>query len=338
MHYLITGHTGFKGSWLTLLLTESGHSVSGLSLDPEPESLFVRAGLAERLTFDFRTDVRSASATMQAVQRASPDVIVHLAAQPLVRESYRDPRFTIETNVNGTLNVLEAAGATPSVGTHLVVTTDKVYRNLDRLEGYEEDEPLGGDDPYSASKAMVELLVNAWTHSFPGPSTVVARAGNVIGGGDASPDRLLPDILRSFAAGQPVTLRYPHAVRPWQHVLDCLNGYRLLLDAAVDRRAHGAWNFGPGDGSFATVSDIATRAAEIWGDGASVMYANLNEPHEAGRLTLNSNKAREALGWQDRLSLNEALEWTIDWERQVRGGRDPLAVCLEQIGSFRSLP
>lgn len=335
MHYLITGHTGFKGAWLTLWLTEQGHTVSGLSLDPEPGSLFLAAGLESRLAHDNRCDIRDAEATAAAVRQAGPEIVMHLAAQPLVRESYRDPRGTIETNVNGTLNVLEAVHRADSVEALLVVTTDKVYRNVDRRDGYREDEPLGGDDPYSASKAMADILVQAWVHSFAGPPTAIARAGNVIGGGDASKDRLLPDLIRAFAAGRPAHIRYPDAVRPWQHVLDCLDGYLLLVEALRAGHGAGAWNFGPGPESFATVADVSRLVAQHWGDRAEVLVDDSPQPHEAGLLTLDSTRARSELSWTDRLTLAEAIEWTVDWERAARDGRSPLRTTLDQIEEFQ---
>lgn len=336
MHYLITGHTGFKGAWLTLWLTQMGHTVSGLSLDPEPGSLFLAAGLQARLANDNRCDVRDAAATAAAFHRAKPEIVIHLAAQPLVRESYRDPRGTVETNVNGTFNVLEAVRDEDSVEALLVVTTDKVYRNVNRHEGYREDEALGGDDPYSASKAMADILVHSWVHSFGGPPTAVARAGNVIGGGDASKDRLLPDLIRAFSSERPAHIRYPDAVRPWQHVLDCLHGYLLLVDALRDGRGAGAWNFGPGAASFATVAEVARSAATYWGDDAEVLVDDSPQPHEAGLLTLDSTRARTDLSWTDRLTLSEAIEWTVQWATAVRDGGSPLQTTLDQILAFES--
>ncbi len=253
---------------MTLLLLSRGHRVSGLALDPAERSLFKRAGLADQLVSDFRVDIRDAEATAAAVSTAAPDVVVHMAAQSLVRESYRDPRYTYETNAIGTLNVLEAVAATPSVRAHVVVTTDKVYRNVDQEAGYVETDPLGGDDPYSASKAMADLLAQSWIRSFPGCPTAIARAGNVIGGGDVSRDRLLPDLVAAYAHGQAPRLRFPRAVRPWQHVLDCLNGYLTLADALLAGSGPGQWNFGPGRDSFVEVGQVATLAAELWGGGA----------------------------------------------------------------------
>ncbi len=337
MHYLVTGHTGFKGAWLTLLLLSRGHQVSGLALDPAETSLFKRAALADQLVSDLRIDIRDAEATTAAVSTVSPDALVHMAAQPLVRESYRNPRYTFETNAIGTLSVLEAAAATASVRAHVVVTTDKVYRNVDKRTGYVEGDPLGGDDPYSASKAMADLLAQSWIRSFPGPPTAIARAGNVIGGGDVSRDRLLPDLITAYADGQAPLLRLPHAVRPWQHVLDCLNGYLALVDALLAGAGLGQWNFGPGQDSFIEVGQVATLAAELWGGGADWKVDAGNHPHEANLLALDTSKAQCELDWRNRLGFRDAVEWTVDWEQRVRAGADPLAVTREQIAVFESL-
>ncbi|OBI13346.1 CDP-glucose 4,6-dehydratase [Mycobacterium sp. E2497] len=337
MHYLVTGHTGFKGAWLTLLLLSRGHQVSGLALDPVEGSLFKRAQLADRLVSDFRVDIRDAEATMAAVTAAAPDVVVHMAAQSLVRESYRNPRYTYETNVMGTLSVLEAAAATPSVRAHLVVTTDKVYRNINQEAGYAETDPLGGDDPYSASKAMADMLAQSWIRSFPGPPTAIARAGNVIGGGDVSSDRLLPDLIAAYSLGQAPLLRFPRAVRPWQHVLDCLNGYLTLVDALLDGSGLGEWNFGPGRESFIEVGQVATLAAELWGGGAHWVVDGGDHPHEAHLLALDPSKARCELGWRNRLGFRDAVAWTIDWERRVHAGADALTTTRRQIAAFEGL-
>ena len=334
MHCLVTGHTGFKGAWLTLMLHERGHEVSGLALDPEPGALFESARMHDLMRQDIRGDIRDADTVRSAVHATRPDAVIHLAAQPLVRESYRDPRWTMETNVMGTFNVLEAVAGADSVRAHLVITTDKVYRNVNQVAGYVESDPLGGHDPYSASKAMSDLLTQSWTSSFDGPPTAIARAGNVIGGGDVSRDRLLPDLLRSFAAGEPAVIRYPDAVRPWQHVLDCLNGYLLLLDALLDSRGTGAWNLGPGPESFVTVGALADLAADLWGSGASWRTDDDDHPHEAGLLALDARKARSELAWHDALPFPASVEWTIDWERERIAGRDPRKITEEQIREF----
>lgn len=337
MHYLVTGHTGFKGAWLTLLLLSRGHRVSGLALDPAEGSLFKRAGLADQLAADFRVDIRDAPATAAAVSTAAPDVLVHMAAQSLVRESYNSPRYTYETNVMGTLTMLEAAAANPSVRAQVVVTTDKVYRNVGQRAGYVETDPLGGDDPYSASKAMADLLAQSWIRSFHGAPTAIARAGNVIGGGDVSCDRLLPDLIAAFAEGRVPRLRLPSAVRPWQHVLDCLNGYVTLAEALLGGSGLGQWNFGPGRDSFVEVGEVATLAAELWGGGAQWDLDGRDHPREANVLALDAAKAERELGWRNRLGFREAMAWTIDWERRVHAGADPLTVTREQIAAFEGL-
>jgi len=337
VHYLITGHTGFKGPWLALLLLGRGHQVSGLALEPEAGSLFTRAGLTDLLGSDLRVDVRDAQGTRAAIKAVAPDVVVHMAAQSLVRESYRRPRLTYETNAMGTLNVLEAVAATPSVRAHVVITTDKVYRNVDREAGYVETDPIGGDDPYSASKAMADLLTQSWVRSFPGCPTAIARGGNVIGGGDVSRDRLLPDLVSAYAGGRAPLLRFPRAVRPWQHVLDCLNGYLTLADALLAGSGLGEWNFGPGRDSFVEVGEVATLTAELWGGGARWDLQPGDHPHEANLLALDASKAKRELGWRNRLDFRDAVAWTIDWEQRVHGGADALAVTSEQITAFERL-
>ncbi|NTW38275.1 MAG: CDP-glucose 4,6-dehydratase [Cellulomonadaceae bacterium] len=336
MHYLVTGHTGFKGAWLALLLAEQGHRVSGLALDPAPGALFERAAVGELLEHDHRVDIRDASATAAAVQRTAPDVVVHLAAQPLVRESYRDPRTTWETNVNGTLNVLEAVRTTDSVRAQLVITTDKVYRNVDQIWGYRESDALGGVDPYSASKAAADLLTQSWIQSSGSEvPTAIARAGNVIGGGDVCHERLMVDLVAAFGAGEPVRLRYPDAVRPWQHVLDCLNGYLALTDALLAGQFAGeAFNFGPGTEAFVRVGDIADSVAALWGGDATVVVEPAPAMHEASLLALDSRKAELALGWRDRLQLPEALAWTVQWAQAVAAGTGAREQTVAQIREF----
>ncbi|MBY0442930.1 MAG: CDP-glucose 4,6-dehydratase [Mycobacteriaceae bacterium] len=337
MHYLITGHTGFKGSWLTLLLRSRGHRVSGLALDPVPSSLFTQVGLADQLVHDFRVDIRDADATRAAVSAAAADVVIHLAAQSLVRESYRQPRPTYETNAMGTLSVLEAVAASPSVRAHVVVTTDKVYRNINQQAGYRETDPLGGEDPYSASKAMADLLAQSWIHSFPGCPTAIARAGNVIGGGDISRDRLLPDLIAAYVRGQAPQLRFPRAVRPWQHVLDCLNGYLTLVEALLAGAGQGQWNFGPGPDSFIEVGQVATLAAELWGGGAHWDLDGGVHPSEANLLALDATRAHRELGWRNRLGFRDAVAWTVDWARRVHDGADALTLTHQQITAFEDL-
>ena len=337
MHYLVTGHTGFKGSWLVPMLLERGHTVSGIALDPLPGSLFETARVSELMVEDVRLDIRDASATREAIQRIAPDVVLHLAAQPLVRESYLRPRDTFEINAMGTLNVLEAVSLTPSVRAQVIITTDKVYRNVDQVAGYVETDALGGDDPYSSSKAMADILTQSWVKSFPGVPTAIARGGNVIGGGDVSKDRLLPDLLNSFAAGVPAHIRYPGAVRPWQHALDCLNGYLVLAEALLAGNGTGAWNFGPGKESFVDVGTIADLISGLWGDGASWQTDGGDHPHEANLLALDAAKAERELGWSNRLNFESSLKWTVEWQLETRSGKDARETTLSQIAAFAAL-
>jgi len=338
--YLITGHTGFKGAWLAMWLASSGNHVCGFALDPVPGALFEAARVTELLELDVRADVRDAAAVVRAVERAAPEVIVHMAAQPLVRESYLSPRLTVETNVLGTLNVLEAARSVGGVRGHVVVTTDKVYRNDGRTQGYVEGDPLGGHDPYSASKAMADLLAQSWALSLDGPPTAVARAGNVIGGGDVSPDRLVPDLVRSFEAGRVPELRHPEALRPWQHVLDCLNGYLMLADVLVAGGSPASpgepWNFGP-DLPLVTVADLSALVAALWGGAPAPRQAGPSEFRESSVLSLDSTKARRELGWESLLSFDVAVEWTVEWYRAVHDGADARDQTLRQLERYREL-
>jgi CDP-glucose 4,6-dehydratase len=306
-HYLITGHTGFKGSWLTLLLKSRGHEVSGLALDPLPGSLFERAHISSDLTHDFRVDVRNRDGIVDSFQQAKPDVVIHMAAQALVREGYRDPIGTYETNVNGTLHVLQASDATDSVTSQLIVTTDKVYRDDGLRRPYVESDPLGGKDPYSASKAMADILAQEYFHNERTKPGAIARAGNVIGAGDTSRDRLIPDIVLASRTGKALELRYPKSVRPWQHVLDCLQGYLSLLDSVPDQASAGAWNFGPEPDDRWSVIDVVRRAKGL---GLSFDYVVVPAPaleREADLLDLDSKKANEKLLWRPRILAKQAV-------------------------------
>lgn len=337
MHVLVTGHTGFKGAWLSLLLASRGHEVTGIALDPLAGGIFEEADVASVLRDDIRLDIRDASGLAYAVGATGADLVLHLAAQPLVRESYLDPRTTFETNVNGTLNVLEAIAGVPATKAAVIITTDKVYRNVGQHAGYVETDALGGDDPYSSSKAMADILTHSWTKSFPGVPTAVARGGNVIGGGDVSKDRLLVDLVGGFASSEPVRIRYPDAVRPWQHVLDCLSGYLTVADALLHGHGTGAWNFGPDPDSFQTVREIADAGAAMWGGGAGWVDDHGVHPHEAALLTLDSTKAKRDLGWANVLPFPRSLEWTIEWEREVRNGADAKEITLAQIQRYVAL-
>lgn len=339
MRYLVTGHTGFKGAWLSQWLAAAGHEVSGIGLDPAPGALFERARVGELMAADRRIDIRDAAAVADTVRDCQPDVVIHLAAQPLVRESYRDPRTTWETNLNGTFNVLYAVAKADCAKALLVITTDKVYRNVNQIWGYRETDPLGGTDPYSASKAAADLLTQSWiASSSSGIPTAIARAGNVIGGGDVCAERLMVDLIAAFSRDRDVHLRYPQAVRPWQHVLDCLAGYLALVDALLAGEQQGeAFNFGPGPDSFVEVGQVAERVARLWATSAGVVVDPAPDFHEAGLLALDAAKARLALGWTDRLSFDEALSWTVDWAKQALAGADPRELCTDQIGRFMAL-
>ena len=320
MHYLVTGHTGFKGSWLSLMLQMQGHTVSGISLDPPEKSLFNQAKLNNLFQNDLRIDIRNFRELSIAVKRIDPEVIIHLAAQPLVRESYRDPVGTFETNVLGTLNLLEATKALSNLRATLVITTDKVYKNHNQLRGYLETDELGGDDPYSASKAAADIATQSWVKSFATSPVAIARAGNVIGGGDWATDRIIPDLVNAYSSNQIPTLRYPHAIRPWQHVLDCLNGYMTLIDSMIRDGVSGEWNFGPHLKDRHEVIDLVEAFAKSWRvqDSDSVWTVEeTKQPHEAGYLLLDSSKARESLGWCDKLDFQETVDLTSAWYRNI---------------------
>jgi CDP-glucose 4,6-dehydratase len=336
MHFLITGHTGFKGSWLTLLLKQRGHTVSGLALDPIVGSLFERASVAHELEEDFRLDIRDAAATRDAISMSQANVLIHMAAQPLVRESYRNPRYTYETNVNGTLNVLDALGSANSLRAALVITTDKVYRNDGRMTGYGESDALGGADPYSTSKAMADLLTQSWMRTAQLPVSI-ARAGNVIGGGDICSERLLPDLILAHEAGTVATLRNPNAVRPWQHVLDCLDGYLTIVSALCAGAPSDAWNIGPVDASPLTVGEVAAFVTAQLG-AAPHRTVRDNSLHEAQLLSLDVSKAQQQLGWKPRLSVQDAIRWTTDWHLATHpNAHNADEITRAQVRNFEAL-
>ena len=342
MRFLVTGHTGFKGAWLTLMLLERGHEVNGIALAPEPGALFTTAGLFESLERDVRRDIRDFEGLRADISSIAPDVVIHMAAQPLVRASYALPRETIETNVVGTMNVMEAVRELDCVQAQVIVTTDKVYRNVGQSAGYVESDALGGHDPYSASKAAADLIAQSWVSSFDLPPTAIVRAGNVIGGGDVSVDRLVPDLLRAFEAGSPAVIRYPEAIRPWQHVLDCLSGYLSVVDALLAGSGQGEWNFGPGEQGFVTVGEVADLAAHFWNSavaGASGGWrtSESEHPHEANVLALDASKATSQLAWRNMLDVKKAIEWTVDWQASVHDGADPREVTLDQVRTFGEL-
>lgn len=348
---LVTGHTGFKGSWLSLWLAQLGADITGLALPPDTEpSLFEQAGVTGELDSRF-VDVRDAAALDAAVAEVRPEVVFHLAAQPLVRRSYAEPVLTYATNVMGTVHLLEALRRVGSARAVVVVTTDKCYLNRERQAPYREDEPLGGHDTYSGSKAAAELVAASYRASFfpaerfaeHGTALATARAGNVIGGGDWSEDRLVPDIVRAFSTGRILRIRHPWAVRPWQHVLDSLSGYLLLAQSLL---AHGprdaeAFNFGPAQEGAVPVADVVALAAHAWSSrgGARPSWEMDvgDHPHEAGLLRLDSGKAHARLAWRPRLSITEAIDWTMDWHVAAARGEDARSLAVGQIRAYQAL-
>ncbi|CAJ0809358.1 CDP-glucose 4,6-dehydratase [Ralstonia flaminis] len=340
----LTGHTGFKGSWLALWLRQLGAEVYGYSLAPETlPSLFTLADVESTLAGHTLGDIRDADGLHKAMTAARPDVVFHLAAQPLVRASYKDPLATYATNVMGTVNVLEAARGCTNLSAIVVATTDKCYDNREWAWGYRETDALGGHDPYSASKACAELVAASYRRAFfaNGPLLATGRAGNVIGGGDWSEDRLIPDAERAMRAGTPLVIRSPHATRPWQHVLDCLHGYLVLAQRlqAGDASCAAAWNFGPDSAATRTVEQVLQGLQQHWPTLIWQLDTNtVTGKHEAGMLHLDASRARQQLGWQTAWSFETALEHTAAWYRQLRDKTaDARTLCDQQIDRFTAV-
>ncbi len=336
----LTGHTGFKGGWLALWLQELGAEVQGYALPANTAPVLWQVARLQELIPGTLADIRDAQRLVEAVATFRPEIVLHLAAQPLVRESYRAPADTYAVNVMGTLNLLEAVRRCDSVRAVVVVTSDKCYDNQEWVWSYREQDALGGYDPYSSSKACTELLCASWRDSFlreAGIALATARAGNVIGGGDWSTDRLLPDILRTWQAGESLTLRYPQAVRPWQHVLEPLSGYLCLAQALVEQgdSVASAWNFGPDADGLVSVGELVERLARRWTGDARWQIEPVVQPHEAGLLALDSAKARVKLGWRPRWTLDQALERTLDWHGAWRAGADMETFTRAQIAAYQ---
>jgi CDP-glucose 4,6-dehydratase len=344
----LTGHTGFKGGWLALWLSHLGAKVCGYSLDPSTNPSFFDVAHVGTKVHDIRGDIRDAGHLESSMREFAPEVVFHLAAQPLVRLSYVDPITTYETNVIGTARVLDAVRRTPSVRAVVSVTTDKCYENKEWVWGYRETDPLGGYDPYSSSKACAEIVSAAFRQSYFPVSKIdehhvaiaTARAGNVIGGGDWSPDRLLPDLVRGFLTGKPVPIRRPHSIRPWQHVLEPLHGYLSLAEKLMSSDAGQyatAYNFGPADDDARPVSWIAERMTRAWGDGASWHLDEDLDVHEAGYLKLDASCAHADLAWTPQLHLTDALDWLVRWHKAHESGRDMHSYTLDQISQYEML-
>ena len=345
---LVTGHTGFKGGWLSLWLAQLGARVTGYALAaPTTPSLFEQARVADSVTSRIG-DVRDLAALTEVVAAADPEVIFHLAAQPLVRASYAEPVETYATNVMGTVHVLEAARRAPSLRAIVNITTDKVYENREWLWGYREDDRLGGRDPYSNSKACSELVTESYRASFFPPerhadhrvAVATARAGNVIGGGDWATDRIIPDAMRAFLAGAPLVVRNPASVRPWQHVLEPLDGYLRLAERLVtDGPAFGeGWNFGPSDDQVVDVGALAHKLTTAWGGRARwEATPQAGAPHEARLLRLDIAKARERLAWRPALAVDAAIEWIVEWHQTVERGGSARLITEQQIARYQAL-
>jgi CDP-glucose 4,6-dehydratase len=340
----ITGHTGFKGSWLSLWLQQLGAQVTGYALSPPTQpSLFEVAHVAQGME-SIIGDIRDGETLAKAMRVAKPDIVIHMAAQPLVRRSYVDPVETYSTNVMGTVQLLEAVRQTPSVRAVVNVTSDKCYENKEWVWGYRENEPMGGFDPYSNSKGCAELVTSAYRNSFFNPvkysehqvALATARAGNVIGGGDWAEDRLIPDILKAISEKRPVIIRNPHAIRPWQHVLEPLSGYLLLAQKLYEEGIGYAegWNFGPKDEDAQPVQWIVEHLTQQWGDGASWQLDQGDHPHEAHYLKLDCSKAKMRLDWQPRWDLADTLEMIVTWQRAYLAQDDMRLTTLNQISKF----
>ena len=340
---LVTGHTGFKGSWLCLWLQSLGAEVFGVALEPAGKPNLYETASIGRGMESCVLDIRDANGLKAHVKEIQPECVFHLAAQPLVRHSYTDPVGTFATNILGTAHLLDAVRSAPSVRAAVIITTDKVYQNREWAHPYRESDALGGHDPYSASKAAAEIITASMRDSFlieSGVRVATARAGNVIGGGDWATDRLIPDCLRAFSENVPVRLRFPDAVRPWQHVLEPLAGYLLLaahLLSDTGSEYEKAWNFGPNPSDTACVGDVADRLASLWGDSAKVICEiNDNHPHEAGLLRLDSSAARHCLGWKPLWDLETALQHTVDWHRAWLRGDNMHDYTLLQIEAYQA--
>lgn len=342
---LVTGHTGFKGSWLSIWLNELGAEVVGIGLDPHTErDNFVLSGIGNRIKADIRADIRNVEKMKQIFSEYQPEIIFHLAAQPLVRLSYEIPVETYDVNVMGTIHIMEAIRATHSVKVGVMITTDKCYDNNERLDGYVETDSLGGYDPYSSSKGACEIAIQSWRRSFFNPadygkkhtmSLASVRAGNVIGGGDWAKDRIIPDCIRALETTKVINVRSPQAVRPWEHVLEPLSGYLLLAKKMWEKPTEycEAWNFGPEQENVLTVWEVASAMIEDFGFGELRDVSDSNALHEANLLTLNINKAKKRLEWHPRLNAKQAIALTSDWYKRYKG-ENVYELCREEIANF----
>lgn len=342
---LVTGHTGFKGSWLSIWLNELGAEVTGIGLDPQTErDNFVLSGIGDKIMADIRADIRDKERMQQIFSEYRPEIVFHLAAQPLVILSYEMPVETYEVNVMGTIHIMEAIRSTSSVKVGVMITTDKCYDNREQMDGYVETDPFGGYDPYSSSKGACEIAIQSWRRSFFNPadygtkhtmSLASVRAGNVIGGGDWAKDRIIPDCIRALETTKVIDIRSPQAVRPWEHVLEPLSGYLLLAQKMWENPTSycEGWNFGPEQDSVLTVWEVATAMIENFGFGVLRDISTSNAPHEANLLMLNINKAKKRLGWHPRLNARQTIALTADWYKRYKA-ENVYDLCVEEIKKF----
>ena len=334
---LITGDTGFKGSWLAYWLHHLGAKVYGFALPPERKYDHYAALGLEQLIYHQDGDIGDFTQVRDFLKKTKPEFVFHLAAQPLVRKSYNDPKLTFDTNIGGSVNVFEAVRVTPSVKVLIAISSDKCYKNKEWCWGYRENDELGGKDPYSASKAAAELVFSAYKDSFfehmPQFGAASVRAGNVIGGGDWSADRIVPDCIRSLKNNEPIQLRNPHATRPWQHVLEPLSGYLLLASQLYEnpKSFGGSYNFGPDGGEMHTVKDLAEELIAVWGVGDIKITKKDDDPKEAGFLHVNCDKAHHDLGWYSRWDFKKTVEQTAQWYKTVNSGENAGSITKQQI-------
>ena len=341
---LVTGHTGFKGSWLAIWLHELGAEVVGVAKDPFTErDNFVLSGIGAKIKADIRADIRDGKRMKEIFAEFQPEIVFHLAAQPLVRLSYDIPVETYETNVMGTINIMEAIRCTDSVKVGVMITTDKCYENKEQIWGYRENEPMGGYDPYSSSKGAAEIAISSWRRSFFNPndyakhgkSIASVRAGNVIGGGDWALDRIIPDCIKALEAGKDIDIRSPKSVRPWQHVLEPLSGYMLLAQKMWDEPTKycEGWNFGPRSESITPVWDVASMVIDNYGSGKLNDLSDPNALHEAKLLMLDISKAKFQLRWEPRMNIKQCIALVVDWYKRYKT-EDVYNLCIEEIESY----
>lgn len=342
---LVTGHTGFKGSWLSIWLHELGAEVIGVANDPFSErDNFVLSGIGNKIKADLRADIRDGQKMKEIFAEYQPEIVFHLAAQPLVRLSYDIPVDTYETNVMGTINIMEAIRATDSAKVGIMITTDKCYENKEQIWGYRENEPMGGYDPYSSSKGATEIAISSWRRSYFSPadygkkhhvSLASVRAGNVIGGGDWALDRIIPDCIKAIEAGKPIAIRNKMAVRPWQHVLEPLSGYMLLATKMWDEpmKYCEGWNFGPRTESISTVWDVASKLIANYVNGELKDMSDPNAVHEANLLMLDISKAKFKLGWEPRMNIDQCIALVADWYKRYNK-EDVYRLCIEEIKKY----